>query len=424
VKLLTLVDRGEDVPHLRDCKDCADFVATARATMKAFANREEIEKALSDRLDEVLADTYGHRMTSAVRNAPELHRSIVIHELLHRADECYGSNPTRCLDLTNAAVVACDAMAATGNPPEPELRIEVLKEHSTALRQVGSLDAAISALGRAVSVVSETREPELHRAVLSLCAAIIDAEPDRARFEEAIDLAETAAAVLEICGDERRAVIARQTKAYVLTVTNRFAEALPLLRDVVAELDRAARTWASARDIAAAYNSLAHCLVGVGSHYEASGAAALSARLYSECGSAPDAARAAHCRARAIAALGQFDEARGEFARTAEVVFEAKLFDEWAIMRLEYAATALAADPSADVRVELESIARVCMTLGANTSNARRQYAAEAMAYLRQLAMRDAVTFEVVDHVRTYVARNASRPPVKFTPPPGGAFLM
>jgi len=422
LKTLQMISDGEYVPHLRECEDCAGFVALATETMQAFTDRGELEKALSDRLDAVLADTYGHRMSSAMSNATDLHRSIVVRELLRRADACYGSDPSRSLDLANAAVIVCDAMAAKGRPPEPELRVEALKDHAMTQRQLGELDAAINTLGRAVSLASETKEPERHRAVLSLCAAIIDAQPDRAKFDEAISLAESAGPVLEIYGDERRAVLARQTKAYALVVMNRLEDALPLLRDVVAELGRGA--WATTRDLAIAYTSLAHCLAGVGSYYEASRTASLAERLHLKSGGVSDAARAAHIGARATAALDRFDEAKPEFDRTAEIVFDAKLYDEWAIMRLDYVAAALAADPSADVRPELEAVARACVTLNANGSTSRRQYAAEALAYLRQLAVRDAMTLEAVDHVRAFVIRNATRPPVKFAPPRRGAFLM
>ena len=422
-KLLQLIADGEYVPHLRECAKCAEFVATATATVKAFTDREELEKALSDLLDDVISKTYGHRMSSAVRLETKLHRSIVVRELLRRAGECLGSNVARYLDLTNAAVVVCDAMTAAGHAPEPELHIEALKEHSKALRQVGELDDAIAAIDRAAALAAETNNAEYHRAVLSLCAAIVNAEPDRAKFDEAIALADAAWAVLELCGDARRAVLARQTKAYVHVVKNEFAKALPLLFDVIAELEHAANEWAVTRDVAIAYTSLAHCLVGTGSYAEAATDALLAERLHLEVGGTSDAARAAHIRARAVAAQGKFEEARTEFERTAEIVFEAQLFDEWAIMRLDYIAAAIAHDASANVRADCEAVARVCMAVNAKDSNQRRQYAAEALAYLRQLAVRDTVTVEAVDHIRAFVVRNSTRPPVKFSPPPGGLVM-
>src|ERR1043166_864397 len=155
LKLLTLVDQGEHVPHLRECPKCAKFVDTAKKTWKTFADTGDVERTLSRYLDDILADTYGHRMSSAVRVERELHRTIVVRELLRRAGENLGSSPSRYLDLTDAAVVACEEMTAAGHPPEPELYIEALREYSTALRQHGSLDAAMQALGRAFALVEE-----------------------------------------------------------------------------------------------------------------------------------------------------------------------------------------------------------------------------------------------------------------------------
>jgi hypothetical protein len=63
------------------------------------------------------------------------------------------------------------------------------------------------------------------------------------------------------------------------------------------------------------------------------------------------------------------------------------------------------------------------MTLNATESTQRQTFAAEALDYLRQLAIRDALTCEAVDRVRAFVIRNTSHPPVKFARPPG-AFLM
>jgi hypothetical protein len=87
-------------------------------------------------------------------------------------------------------------------------------------------------------------------------------------------------------------------------------------------------------------------------------------------------------------------------------------------------AAALQHDAAADVRADVEAVARVCLTLGGEESTMRRRYAAEALDYLRRLAKRDALTAEVAAYVRDFVSLNASRPPVKFTPPSCGEFLM
>jgi tetratricopeptide (TPR) repeat protein len=420
VTLLNMIVAGEHSPHLDVCEECAAFVAAATDAVTAFTDRGDVERAVEERIDAVLAGTPARHWSSVIVASPELRRSVVIRDLLRRADEFYGRDSRAALDFTTAAVTVCDVMVASGESPSMELRFLALKEHATALHRMGKFDESIAVLGRAWPIASRTKDSERDRAVLSLCAAIVYAEPDIADFDAAMEFAETAASVLDVCGDERRAIIARQTKAYVLLVMNRFAEALPILQSVTADLDE---PTGESRDAAMAHAQLAACLVELGSYDEAVEHATIAERLHLMCGGVLDAARVAHVRARAAAALGRFAEVQSEFTRTADVVFAAKMFNTWAVMRLEYVAAALADDESADVRAELESVARVCMSLNATESTQRQAFAAEALDYLRQLAIRDALTCEAVDRVRAFVIRNNSQPPVKFARPPG-AFLM
>jgi hypothetical protein len=89
----------------------------------------------------------------------------------------------------------------------------------------------------------------------------------------------------------------------------------------------------------------------------------------------------------------------------------------WVLYRLDYIAAALHHDPGADVRADLEGVAVACFVLGRENSTMRRRYAAEALDYLRRLAKRDELTAQRADYVRDFIAANASRPPVRFTPP-------
>jgi tetratricopeptide (TPR) repeat protein len=364
-----MIADGEHSPHLDVCDECATFVAAAAGAVTAFTDRGAVERAVEARVDTILAGAPERHWGSVIAGSSELRRSVVIRDLLRRADAFYGCNSRAALDLTTAAVAVCDVMVASGHAPSMELRFLALKEHSIALHRMGQFDESIVVIGRAWPIASRTQDSERDRAVLSLCAAIVYAEPDIAKFDQAMEFAATAASVLDIYGDERRAIIARQTKAYVLLAMNRFAEALPLLQRVTADLDEAMR---ESRDAAFAHAQLAECLVDLGWHEEALEHASTAERLHLMCAGVVDAARAAHIRARAVAALGRFAEVRSEFTRTADIVFGAKMFNTWAIMRLEYAAAALADDEGADVRAELESVMRVCMTLNATESTQRQ----------------------------------------------------
>lgn len=420
IKLLALVDAGKDVPHVRDCEECAEFVAAALDAVKTFGGQREAEEAVRLLIDEIVAETPSHRWGVTIFAERTLHRSVVVRDLLRRADRLYGSDPRGALDFSSTAVQICDAMASSGHPPTPELRMDALKEHSTMLRRRGALDEALNVLGRAwvISALSDRRE--LYRAILALCAAIIYAEPDVANFDEAVRLASEAAAVLDVCGDERRSLMARHIEAYGLVQKGRFDSAVVLLQGVIEEAGDAGLTK---RDVGQAHALLAQAHLSLGSFGETIDHARIGQHLHDECGDVLDAARAAHVAARALAYLGHLSEVREEFTRTADVVFGLGLFDVWCLMRLDYISAELEEDEAANVRADIELVSRVAATM-AKESTQRRRFIAEACECLRRIAIRDALTVEAAKHVRAYVERNLSRRPAKFTPPPGSAFVM
>jgi tetratricopeptide (TPR) repeat protein len=397
VKLLALIAAGEHVPHLATCQECAAFVAAATDAVTAFADRDEVEEAVAARIDQLLGDTPQHRWVSAIVAASELRHSVVIRDLLRRADDWYGRDPRAALYLTTATVELCNAMTACGNSPAPELRFDVLKEHQIMLRQTHRLDEANNVLVRLWAAALDTDDPQRYRTIASLCAAILYAEPDVAQFDAAIEFAETAGAVLEECGDRRRAVLARHLKAHVLVVRNQFEEAISPLRSVI---DQIIEVGGSERDRARAHGLLALALVHLGTYDEAIEHARLAESLHKMCGDIVDAARSAHIAARGISAKGRFVEVREEFAHTAAIVLAAGILDVWCLMRFDFIAAALEDDEGADVRAEVEEVARVCMTVAARESTSRQQHAAEALDYLRRLALRDALTSEIVGSIR------------------------
>ena len=420
VKLLALVDAGEDMPHIRACEECAEFVEAARDAIKEFGDQHEAEEAVRHIIDEIIEDVPSHRWGMTIYAETALHRSVVVRDLLRRADELYGSRPRNALEFSDTAVAVCDAMVKAGHAPSPELRIEALKTHSSLLRELGAHHAALDILGRAWSLADETEEREVYRAIIVLCTAIIYAEPDVANFDEAVNLADAAAAVLDVSGDQRRAVLARHTKAYAYAAMGRYDDAVRPLRSVVEEIMDAGGT---PHDAALAHVLLAMCLVRIGSYGEAIDHARIAEHLHTECGDTVDAARAAHFAARAVAGLGHFAEVREEFTRTADIVFHAGLFDVWCLLRLDYIAAALMADEGADVRGDVEAVARVAMTIAANSTQ-RRRFIAEACEYLRRLAIREALTADAAEYVRMFVDRSLKQKAARFVPPSGGAFVM
>jgi hypothetical protein len=79
------------------------------------------------------------------------------------------------------------------------------------------------------------------------------------------------------------------------------------------------------------------------------------------------------------------------------MIFAARQFDVWALMRLDYVAAALGHDIAADVRADIEGVARVCLMMGSESSTLRRRYGAEALDYLRRLTRPDALNAEAAN---------------------------
>jgi tetratricopeptide (TPR) repeat protein len=419
-ELLARVIAGEDVPHLDECEDCAWYVAAVYRAGEVFnGSCEELQRAVAELVDEALEGVPSKQWAAELVGEWGSYNSLVIAELLRRADRAY-ENPSIAVDLTSAAVALCEARVKAGTPPPAQVRFDALKEHATALRAANDLNGSLEALVRASAVASELENREQLDAVVALCTALTYSEADLGKFDEAIALAERAEGVLELCGDRRRALMARQTKGYALVAMQRYAAALAIALPVAQEYDATRATF----DAAAAHHMVATCYVELGTHDEALGHALIALCGFEQSGNAVTAARASHVVARAMAGLGRFEEARAQFEETAAIVFGAGLYDVWVLNRLDYVAAALHHDPAADVRGDVEAVAVACLMLGRENSTMRRRYAAEALDYLRQLAKRDALTVEAADYVRDFVSLNAARPPVRFTPPSFGEFVM
>ncbi len=419
-ELLDLVLAGEDVPHLRECDDCADYVEGFWLMREVCKGRpENFQLALEEFVDEELEGVPSKDWAAVLVANGELHHPLIIRELLRRAQRVQ-ENPSVEVNLTSAAVALCDASMKAGAQPSAQLRFDVFKEHAMALRAANDLAGALDALVRASAVASELENREQLDAIVALCTALTYTEADLGKFDEAIALAERAEGVLELCGDRRRALMARQTKAHALACMSRFAEALAIALPLAGEYD----AMGSPFDAANAHNLIAHCYAEIGTYDEALGHALVAQCGYEKVGNAIAVARASHTAACAQAGLGHFDEAQPVFDQTADIVFRARDLDVWVLMRLDYIAAALHHDPAADVRADAEGVAMVCLTLGDGDSTLRRRYAAEALDYLRRLARRDALTVEATHYVRHFVALNARRPPVRFTVPSLDNFVM
>src|SRR5207248_6543679 len=176
--LLARVIAGEDVPHLDECEDCAWYVDAVYHAAKVFdGNCEELRRAVAELVDEALEDVPSKEWVARLVAEWGSYNSLVIAELLRRADRAY-ENPSIAVDLTSAAVALCEAKVKAGTPPPAQLRFDALKEHAMALRAANDLNGSLEALVRASAVASELENREQMDAVVALCTALTYSEAD------------------------------------------------------------------------------------------------------------------------------------------------------------------------------------------------------------------------------------------------------
>lgn len=418
-ELWAMIQEGGDVPHLDECDACAQFFDIFLNEVEMFhGDPHELEGALAAVVDEALIGVPPAQWAKRLAAEPRFRHALVIREVLRRAAGAY-ENPVIEGGWTAAAIALCDAMAADGTLPV-ELYVEVLKERAMALRAGNDLQGALRLLERARELSADTPNPEHWEAVISLCKAITYGEDDLGQFEESFALADNAQAVFERLGDTRRALMARQAKAYALMNQRRHQAALEIALPIAARFD----AMASRYDAASTHHLIAHCYVKSGVYEEGLSHALIAQTGYEKLGNASLISRVKHVAACAMAGLGRFEEAYPQFEESAESIFRAGLYDVWVLARLDYVAAALRDDPTADVREVIEAVAHVCFLLGDEHSTMRRRYAAEALDYMRRLAKRDELTAEAAEYVRDFIETNSKRPPQRFVSPSGGGLVM
>jgi len=311
----------------------------------------------------------------------------------------------RAVDYAGTAAAIAEKMYAR-DELSPERAVEVLKDHSTHLRGARMYGAALAVLGVAESIAPATQEPQLQLAILRLCRAMLFADSNLSRLEEAEALA--LACERDFDGrDPRRFALARFVRASSRRRGGDSSGALALFRS--ARDGFVAAEGADAIDVAFADQGIATCLVDLGHQAEAREIIAPARRIFAQHFLAVELLRLEWLSARADAIDGSTDAAVAALHAVARSFLEAQLLVEWVTVRIDIVALILERDPSADVTGLCESIAAI--------SNRSRRCTGEALEHLRQMALRRSVTPELKQYVRQYIAAIEPSQFVPFTPP-------
>ncbi len=410
-----LVAASDALLHAERCPDCLRVIDVAKKLDTAFdEDPEAVARSIERNTEELLTRLPVHRWPTVAAGDPAMQHDLVITYLLKRADVVSAAaDLRRAVDYASTAASIAEKMYARGDLT-PERVVEVLKDHSTHLRGARMYGAALAVLGVAESIASATHEPQLQLAILRLCRAMLFADSNVCRLDEAEALA--LACERDFDGrDPRRFALATFVRASSRRRRGDASAALVLFR--LAREGFVAAEGVDALDVAFTDQCTATCLVDLGYPVEAREMIAFARRIFAQHFLAAELLRLEWLSARADAIDGSPDAAIAALHTVARSFLEARLLDEWVRVRLDIVTLILEGDPTSDVTDLCESIAAMSISLDEREPNRSRRCTAEALEHLRQMALRRSVTAELAKYVRSYIASAESGRAVTFAPP-------
>jgi len=410
-----LVAASDAMLHAESCPECMRVVEVAKKLDSAFdEDPDAVQRSIESNTEELLAELPVHRWATVAADDPAMQHDDVISYLLKRADTvAAASDVRRAVDYAGTAASIAEKMYAREDL-SPERIVEVLKDHSTHLRGARMYGTALSVLAEAESIAPATEDPQLQLAILRLCRAMLFADSNVGRLDEAEALA--LACERDFVGrDPRRLALATYVRASARRRNGDSAGALDLF--MVARDGFLATEGEDAVDVAFAYHHIAACLLELGRQVEAREIIAPARRIFTQHCMAVELLRLEWFSARADAIDGSTDAAIAGLHAVARSFLEARLLYEWVSVRLEIVALTLDRDPTADVTDLCESIAAMSVSLDKCEPNRSRRSTAEALEHLRQMALRRAATAELTHYVRDYISATESGRVVPFVPP-------
>jgi hypothetical protein len=410
-----LVAASDAMLHAKNCAECLRVIDIAKKLDTAFdEDPDAIQQSIERNTEELLTRLPVHRWPTVAAGEPMMQHDDVITYLLKRADAVSGgADMRRAVDYSSTAASIAEKMYAREDL-SPERIVEVLKDHSTHLRGARMYGHALSVLAGAESIAPATENPELQLAILRLCRAMLFADSNVCRLDEAEALALTCERDFE-GRDPRRLALATYVRASVRRRGGDAAGALALF--TMARDGFLATEGEDAVDVAFAHHHMAACLLELGRQVEAREIIAPARHIFAQHFMAVDLLRLEWFSARADAIDGSTDAAIAALHAVARSFLEARLLYEWVSVRLEIVALTLDRDPAADVTDLCESIAAMSISLDEREPNRSRRCTAEALEHLRQMALRRTATAELTHYVQDYIAATESGRVVPFIPP-------
>ena len=398
---------AENEQHVARCVRCSRAVAFLRRVI--VAGIEPIGDAVSevDNLVAGLHDVPRSNWWKIVRQ-PEFQRPDVARRLLTLALEARLRDPVLAVDYVEGATTIVKSLDADTQDVR-DLRFEAWKLSSVVQREAARYADTATALEEAEAAADAASQPDVARASVLLSKALLYAEPDIWRPEEASPLIDRAEQILAEHDLSRMptVLIARGFLLFRAGDMTGAREAFAALLAATPESDD--------ENYLSALSNLTRARVELReADTEVERAIEFLIAKNVALGRAVPAARAHWMKGKLHVIRGEYASATG-LLRLAMVT----IGDPDASIRagLDLIEALLLDGQHREADVLAHELADVAVSLDQSEPSRRRQLTAQVLAYLREAAERQAWTADLVSDVARYIDRIVRQRPVDFIPP-------
>lgn len=395
--------------HLAACRTCGGRVALLRRVAGSGARLADIGDVMQE-VDALLTRLFATPRTRwwRILREPEYQRADVVRRLGALADAVSLNDRRRAVALITAATQLVDALSASESDLG-DLRFETWKLASAILREAGRYRETEHALARAEVAARSAADPELAEASVLFYRALLFAEPDVWRPDEAADLLDRVEPVFGRSHATRQQALV-SARALLLYRAGEFDQARVNFETVLATTPATART--------SYLEHLSNVMAARVELGETDDEVCRQLNLLIDENTA--LGRKTHV-ARARWLMGKVRRLRGEYQEAAELLVRAmrEIGDSDSAIRvgLDLLETFLLDDRHEEALLLARDLAVDAAALDQREPTRRRTLTAAVFAYAQEVAGRGALTADLVAELSRYVDRINRQRATDFIPP-------
>jgi len=366
------------------------------------------ERAAAPRLAAELVEAAADERLALIRARPQLRTPAVCDALLELSFAEGFPDPAQAIELAHLAVRIAEELdpGFYGRSVVQDLRTRAWAHLGNARRIAADFLGAEQALATAESHLAEGSADPLEEArVLDFKASLCS---DRGRFEEAAELIDVVIEIYEEIRDPHRHGRALISKGIFLGYAGRPEEAVTLISDGLARIDRGIDRNREPRLELMAHHNLAWFLNDCGRSDEAGELLRSSHDLYQDFPDVWTGVRRTWLEGRIALGQGRPDEAEAALRAAKESFLAQGIGYEAAMVTLDLASLYLQQGRSAEVK----SLAREMLPLF--VAQDVHRHAASALAAFQQAVELDRVTPRLAREVAAYLMRARRNPDLQF----------